>query len=68
MAELGSLQDIHRILLWLSCWTIHNANHLRPKSEGDVKVGGHQASSASMAAMMTSLYIFMPCGPMIAWR
>lgn len=56
MAEIGSLQDIHRILLWLSCWTIHNANHLRPKSEGDVKVGGHQASSASMAAMMTSLY------------
>jgi pyruvate dehydrogenase E1 component len=56
MAELGSLQDVHRILLWLSCWTIHNANHLRPKGEGDVKVGGHQASSASMAAMMTALY------------
>ena len=56
MAQLGSLQDVHRILLWLSCWTIHNANHLRAKSEGDVKVGGHQASSASMAAMMTALY------------
>lgn len=56
MAELGSLQDVHRSLLWLSCWTIHNANHLRPKTEGDVKVGGHQASSASMAAMMTALY------------
>ena len=56
MAGLGCLEDLHRVLLWLSCWTIHNANHLRPKSEGDVKVGGHQASSASMAAMMTALY------------
>ena len=34
MTDLGSLQDLHRILLWLSCWTIHNANHLRPKTEG----------------------------------
>ncbi|WP_184358202.1 transketolase [Rhizobium sp. BK602] len=33
---------------------IHNANHLRPK--GEVKVGGHQASSASMASIMTALY------------
>jgi pyruvate dehydrogenase E1 component len=35
---------------------IHNANHLRRKGEGEVKVGGHQASSASMAAIMTALY------------
>lgn len=56
MAEYDHLEDIHRQLLWLSCWTIHNANHLRPKGEGDVKVGGHQASSASMAAMLTALY------------
>ena len=56
MSDLDHLETLHRRLLWLSCWTIHNANHLRPKGEGDVKVGGHQASSASMAAIMTALY------------
>ncbi len=30
--------------------------HLRPKKDGDVKVGGHQASSVSLAAIMTVLY------------
>jgi pyruvate dehydrogenase E1 component len=34
---------------------IHNANHIRPKADG-IKVGGHQASSASMVSMMTALY------------
>ena len=41
-------------MLWLACWTIHHANHLREKDE--VKVGGHQASSASMVSIMTALY------------
>ncbi|MCB1390929.1 MAG: transketolase, partial [Rhodobacteraceae bacterium] len=53
---MTELDILHRRLLWLACWTIHNANHLRPKGEGDVKVGGHQASSASMAAILTALY------------
>lgn len=35
---------------------IHNANHLRASTDMDVKVGGHQASSASMATIMTALY------------
>ncbi|GGH17649.1 pyruvate dehydrogenase E1 component [Alsobacter metallidurans] len=39
---------------WLAAWTIHNANHIRPA--GEVKVGGHQASSASLGAIMTALY------------
>ena len=56
MDEMKHLEALHKRLLWLSCWTIHNANHLREKGDGDVKVGGHQASSASMAAMMTALY------------
>ena len=56
MAGINHLEELHRRVLWLSCWMIHNANHLRPKGEGDVKVGGHQASSASMAAMLTALY------------
>ncbi|RLQ89363.1 transketolase [Notoacmeibacter ruber] len=34
---------------------IHNANHIRPKADG-IKVGGHQASSASMVSIMTALY------------
>ena len=50
------LAQIERRLLWLSSWVIHNANHLRPAGDLDVKVGGHQASSASLATIMTALY------------
>ena len=49
------LKTIEQRLLWLSHWMIHNANHIRPKSDG-IKVGGHQASSASMVSIMTALY------------
>ena len=49
------LAALERKLLWLSTWTIHNANHLRDSGD-DLKVGGHQASSASLAAVMTALY------------
>ncbi len=54
--EARLLREIERRVLWLSAWTIHNANHVRPSAEGDVKVGGHQASSASLATIMTALY------------
>jgi pyruvate dehydrogenase E1 component len=50
-----ALRELEKKILWLSCWTVHNANHLRPKSDG-LKVGGHQASCASMVSIMTSLY------------
>jgi len=53
-ARLAFLADIERRVLWLASWTIHNANHLR--AAGEVKVGGHQASSASLATIMTALY------------
>ena len=49
------LKTIEQRLLWLSHWMIHNANHVRPKADG-IKVGGHQASSASMVSIMTALY------------
>jgi pyruvate dehydrogenase E1 component len=49
------LKEVEQRLLWLSHWMIHNANHLRPKTDG-IKVGGHQASSASMVSIMTALY------------
>jgi len=49
------LEELERKVLWLAMWTIHNANHVRPSADG-LKVGGHQASSASMATIMTALY------------
>ena len=49
------LAALERKVLWLASWTIHNANHLRPSRDA-LKVGGHQASCASMAAIMTALY------------
>jgi pyruvate dehydrogenase E1 component len=51
----ADLKRIEQKLLWLSAWTIHNANHLRPKTDG-LKIGGHQASCASMVTLMTALY------------
>ena len=50
------LKTLEQRLLWLAAWMVHNANHLREKEDGDVKVGGHQASCASMVSIMTALY------------
>ncbi|MSP80249.1 MAG: transketolase [Rhodospirillales bacterium] len=49
------LGEIERKVLWLAVWTIHHANHVRDNVDG-VKVGGHQASSVSLATIMTALY------------
>jgi pyruvate dehydrogenase E1 component len=49
------LRALERKVLWLASWTIHNANHLRPDADG-LKVGGHQASCASLTTLMTALY------------
>ena len=49
------LGELEKKVLWLSAWTIHNANHLRSSEDG-MKVGGHQASSASLATIMATLY------------
>ncbi|MDR3475388.1 MAG: transketolase [Devosia sp.] len=53
--DLAILEALERKVRWLSAWTIHHANHLRPNVDG-LKVGGHQASSASLATIMTALY------------
>src|SRR5215831_939645 len=53
--KIAYLEALERKVLWLSTWMIHNANHLRPNRDG-LKVGGHQASSASVATLMTALY------------
>lgn len=53
--RLPFLGALERKVLWLASWTIHNANHNRESPDG-LKVGGHQASSASLVAIMTALY------------
>src|SRR5262249_43534553 len=53
--HLHLLQQLEKKLLWLSSWMIHNANHIRPNRDG-LKVGGHQASCASVISIMTALY------------
>ena len=53
--SLDTLAEIERQVLWLSTAIIHYANRVRP-NPGGLKVGGHQASSASMVSIMTSLW------------
>ena len=55
MDKIAAIEALTKKALWLSNWMIHHANHIRPNVDG-VKVGGHQASSASMAAIMAALY------------
>jgi pyruvate dehydrogenase E1 component len=50
-----ALQQIERRVLWLATSMVHHANRVRPNPSG-VKVGGHQASSASLVTIMTSLW------------
>ena len=52
---IAALDALDTRLRWLSAWIVHNANHLRTKRDG-LKVGGHQASCASMTAIMAALY------------
>ena len=59
--DIETLKILDERLRWLSAWTIHHANHVRPNDDG-LKVGGHQASCASMTAIMAALY-FHALGP-----
>jgi len=54
--DLACLRTLEQKILWLACWMIHNANHLRPKRDG-LKVGGHQSSSSSVVTLLTALYM-----------
>ena len=51
----ADLHEIAKMVLWLSTSIIHHANRVRPNPTG-LKVGGHQASCASMVTIMTSLW------------
>jgi pyruvate dehydrogenase E1 component len=53
--DIDALKVLDDRLKWLSAWTIHHANHVRDNDDG-LKVGGHQASCASMTAIMAALY------------
>ncbi|MDQ3077644.1 MAG: transketolase [Pseudomonadota bacterium] len=59
--DVDSLKILDDRLRFLSAWTIHHANHVRASADG-LKVGGHQASCASMSAIMAALY-FHALGP-----
>ena len=54
-AALAMLRQLERKVLWLSSYMIHHANHEVDRGDG-LKVGGHQASSASLVTLLTALY------------
>ena len=53
--KIAAIETLDARLRWLSSWIVHNANHIRHKRDG-MKVGGHQASCASMTAIMAAIY------------
>jgi pyruvate dehydrogenase E1 component len=57
LTQLETLESIQRRVLWLATNMIHHANHVRPNPDS-IKVGGHQASSASLASILTALYFY----------
>ncbi|GAA4026509.1 pyruvate dehydrogenase E1 component [Sphingomonas rosea] len=61
MTDLAALATLEERLRFTASWIIHHANHVRDSADG-LKVGGHQASSASMSAILTALY-FDALGP-----
>jgi pyruvate dehydrogenase E1 component len=49
------LREVEQRILWLATAIVDHANRVRPNPSG-LKVGGHQASSASMVTIMTALW------------
>ena len=58
-AAVEVLSNVESRILWLATSIVHHANNVRPNSSG-VKVGGHQASSASIVSIMTALLVRPP--------
>ena len=54
--DLDALAAIERRVLWLAVRIVDFANRERPSGDA-LKVGGHQASSASMVTLMTALWL-----------
>jgi pyruvate dehydrogenase E1 component len=61
--DIATLESIQRRVLWLATSIVHHANRVRPQPSSGVKVGGHQASSASMVSIMTALWFEYLRGP-----
>ena len=55
LSKCSALEEIQNRVLWLATNMIHHANKVRPNASG-IKVGGHQASSASVATILTELF------------
>src|ERR1700750_2876989 len=55
VGNLPVLEPVQDRVLWLATSIVHHANRVRETPSG-VKVGGHQASSASMVSVMTALW------------
>ena len=65
-AHIETLEAIQHRVLWLATHMIHHANHVRPSADG-IKVGGHQASSASLVSLLTALYFhFLRAGDRVS--
>ncbi|GAA2397303.1 transketolase-like TK C-terminal-containing protein [Mycolicibacterium llatzerense] len=54
-SALSALEAVEKRVLWLATAMVHHANRVRPNTSG-LKVGGHQASCASMVSIMTALW------------
>ena len=52
---ISTLERLEQDVLWLSTYMIHYANKTRQNPD-NMKVGGHQASCASVVSLMTALY------------
>ncbi|MCO6459452.1 MAG: hypothetical protein J5I93_29420, partial [Pirellulaceae bacterium] len=64
--RLELLDQIQRRVLWLATQQVHHANCVRPKTV-PMKVGGHQASCASIVTIMTTLYFsFLRAGDLLS--
>lgn len=65
--QMAALQEIERRVLWLSTLIVHHANNVRENPDKPTKVGGHQASSASVVSILTALYFhFMQAGDRVS--
>ncbi len=54
LPDIATMESVQRRVLWLATRMVDEANRSRPT--GSVKVGGHQASSASLVSVMTALW------------
>jgi pyruvate dehydrogenase E1 component len=60
--DIDVLDALQRRVLWLAMSIVHHANKVRQTPSG-VKVGGHQASSASVVSIMSALHFAHLRGP-----